>query len=85
MDRFGDVVGKGVMKTPVKLIHRIFISKDASHFREGEVVRRLHSFIVIVVEILVFQVSVLAGNWGGTLQKLVPENITAGALRGTLL
>ena len=65
------------MNTPLKRIHRRLISEDVSHRRTGEVVHRLHSFIVIFVQMRAFQVSVLAGSWGGvTLRKLVSENIS---------
>ena len=50
------------------------MSEDASQCRTGEVVRRLHSFIVVVVQTLVSQFSVLMGSWGGTIQKLVSGN-----------
>ena len=62
--------------TPLRSIARSFITGYASHYWTGEVGRRLHSFIVIVVQALAFKVSVLAGSWGGTLQKLVSENIS---------
>ena len=77
-DQLEVVVGKGVMNTPVNLIPRRLIGEDASHCRTGEVVRRLHSFIVIFVQTLVFQVSVLAGSWGGTSISLGTSRISSG-------
>ena len=73
--RFGVVVRKGVMNMSVKLILGRLVRKDAYYHRIGEVVCRLHSLIVIIVQTLAFQVSVLASSWGGTLPKLVSENI----------
>ena len=72
MDQYGVVVGQGVMNTPVTWIHRRLINEDAPHCRTGEVVCRLHSFIVIFAK---FQCWRVVGG-GGTLRKLVSENIS---------
>ena len=71
MDQYGVVIEQGVMNTPVTWIHRRLIREDAPHRQKEEVVHRLLSFAVIFVQTLVYQVTVLADSWGGTLRKLV--------------